>query len=77
MTYMRRTTIMADEGLLERLREIARAEGVSLAEVIRQGLELRAGAGRRFEFIGALRTGPETAIADEADQLTPEARPWR
>ena len=42
MARMSRTTIMADDALLDELREIAAEEGVSLGEVIRQGLEWRA-----------------------------------
>ncbi|MCY7417823.1 MAG: ribbon-helix-helix protein, CopG family, partial [Chloroflexi bacterium] len=38
---MQRTTIMAEEGTLARLREIAHQEGRSLAEVIRQALDER------------------------------------
>ena len=49
---------MADGALLERLREIAHEEGVSLAEVIRQGLEWRAKLRRRPpSFIGAFASG--------------------
>ena len=51
---MTRTTIMADEALLDELRKIARQEGVSLAEVIRQGLQLRVNTPRRkLAFVGA------------------------
>jgi hypothetical protein len=74
---MKRTTIMAEEALLERLRAIARREGISLAEVIRQGLEWRANADRGLRFVGSVRTGKPTAIADEAADLEPEPRPWR
>jgi hypothetical protein len=49
-----RTTVMADEVLVARLRQIADAEGISLAEVIRQGLEWRADRTRpRLSFTGA------------------------
>jgi len=52
---MSRTTIMADDALLDQLREIAEEEGVSLGEVIRQGLEWRAKTRRRVpSFIGKL-----------------------
>jgi hypothetical protein len=57
---MSRTTIMAPDDLLDRLRAIARAEGISLGEVIRQGLELRAqtsGRRRPLTFIGAFASG--------------------
>jgi hypothetical protein len=48
MTRMSRTTIMADDALLDELRAIAKEEGVSLGEVIRQGLEWRANTRRRI-----------------------------
>ena len=52
---MSRTTVMADDLLLDQLRAIARNDGVSLGEVIRQGLELRVNATRRPpSFIGAV-----------------------
>jgi hypothetical protein len=52
---MSRTTIMADDALLDELRAIAAEEGVSLGEVIRQGLEWRAKTRRRVpSFIGKL-----------------------
>lgn len=55
---MSRTTIMADRALLDRLRQIAREEGVSLGEVIRQGLQWRAQTRRRTpSFIGAVSSG--------------------
>jgi hypothetical protein len=55
MSRMSRTTIMADDALLDRLRAIAKEEGVSLGEVIRQGLEWRAQRRRRPpSFIGKL-----------------------
>lgn len=58
MAKMSRTTIMADDALLARLREIAKEEGISLGEVMRQGLEWRAQTRRRMpSFIGAISTG--------------------
>lgn len=60
MGRMSRTTIMADEALLDQLRAIAREEGVSLAEVIRQGLEWRARTRRRLpSFVGAVASSDE------------------
>lgn len=47
MAKMVRTTIMADPALVAELRSIAKDEGVSLGEVIRQGLEWRANTKRR------------------------------
>lgn len=74
---MQRTTVMADDALMERLREIARREGVSLAEVIREGMRWRAQQKRRLRLVGAVSGDQPTAVADEADQLRPEPRPWR
>jgi hypothetical protein len=55
MTKMSRTTIMADDALLDQLRAIAKEEGISLGEVIRQGLEWRAQTQRRVpSFIAAV-----------------------
>jgi hypothetical protein len=66
---MTRTTIMAPDDLLDELRAIAKEEGVSLGEVMRQGLELRARSRRRrLRFIGAVASGDgphETAARHE------------
>lgn len=36
---MKRTTIMAEEDLLDRLREVAASEGRSLGDIVREALE--------------------------------------
>lgn len=76
MARMSRTTIMADDALLDELREIAAEEGISLGEVIRQGLEWRAKTRRRVpSFIGKLPppehvpVGPPSFIARNDEQL--------
>jgi hypothetical protein len=76
---MTRTTIMADEGLLERLRQIAREEGTSLAETIRQALEWRVKQPRpRPRFIGAgASRGGTRDTARKSAHLTAEPRSWR
>ncbi len=64
MAKMVRTTIVADAELLDELREIAKMEGLSLGEVIRQGLEWRVKTKRRPpSFIGAVTSpgGPHDA----------------
>lgn len=72
MARMSRTTIMASDELLEQLREIARTEGVSLGEVIRQGLEWRARTRRRLpSFVGAIESG-YTDTAERAEELIAE-----
>lgn len=55
---MGRTTITADDELLARLRDIAHREGVSLSQVIREGLEWRADQSRpRLSCIGVGDSG--------------------
>lgn len=39
MVFMKRTTIVADEGVLARLHRIADARGVSLGAVVREALD--------------------------------------
>jgi hypothetical protein len=72
---MKRTTIMADDGLLEQLRAIARDEGISLGEVIRQGLEWRANARTRIpSFLSKppFKLGPPHDTASRADEFIAE-----
>jgi hypothetical protein len=71
---MSRTTIMADDALLDQLRAIAKEEGISLGEVMRQGLEWRAKFRRRPpSFVGKAWTpgGPHDA-ANHVDELVAE-----
>jgi len=73
MARMSRTTIMADDALLDELREIAAEEGISLGEVIRQGLEWRAKTRRRVpSFIGAVASG-YSDTSSRVDELIAEA----
>ena len=72
MARMSRTTIMADDELLDELRRIAKAEGVSLGEVIRQGLEWRVRTRRRVpSFIGAFASG-HSDTSERVDELIRE-----
>jgi hypothetical protein len=77
--HMKRTTIMADEELLERLRRIARSEGRPFAEIVREGLELRAAMpAPKLHFIGVGESRPGSGpTARQSADLTPEPRPWR
>jgi hypothetical protein len=71
---MTRTTIMADDALLDQLRAIATEEGISLGEVIRQGLQWRAKLRNRPpSFIAKAPTpgGPHDA-ASHVDELVAE-----
>ena len=76
---MQRTTIMADEATLQRLREIAHQEGRSLAEVIREALVERAAQpGRRLRFLGIGASVPGTGpTARESAEVHPEPPAWR
>jgi metal-responsive CopG/Arc/MetJ family transcriptional regulator len=72
MARMSRTTIMADDHLLDELRQIAKDEGMSLGEVIRQGLEWRARTRRRVpSFIGAIESG-YSDTSERVDELLGE-----
>jgi ribbon-helix-helix CopG family protein len=76
---MKRTTIMADEELLDRLRAAARREGRSLAEIIREGLLWRAERRpARLRFIGAAASSSKrTDTARRAGTLAFGPRSWR
>lgn len=67
---MMRTQISVDEELYARAKEVARREGVSLAELCRRSLEravARHPSGKRWmAFAGVLEGGPEdSASVDE------------
>ena len=69
---MVRTTVMAPEALYLRLRQIAKDEGIPLAEVIRQGLEWRAEqarVGRRLSISGIGNSAGQPPIDWEADDF--------
>ncbi len=71
MPRMSRTTIMADDALLDQLRAIAKEEGISLGEVIREALEWRARLRRRPpSFIGKAESddGPHDT-AERVDEF--------
>ena len=76
---MKRTTIMAPEGLLERLQAIANQEQVSLAEIIREGLELRVNLqARQPRFVGSGRSKePPYDIGRQTGDISYELRSWR
>jgi len=76
---MKRTTVVLDDDLLERLRAIARREEVSLATVMREGLEWRAAQAERTpRFIAAGRsTEPPHDTGRRAGELNYTPRSWR
>jgi predicted CopG family antitoxin len=69
---MRRTTILADEDVLRRLREIAKRENLTLSDVIRAALDRyvsRHGPKRpRLSLIGIGRSGRRD-VAEHAEDL--------
>jgi hypothetical protein len=76
--HVQRTTIVADDGIMEQLREIARQERVPLAHVIRQALELRVKQQRpRVTFIGrAASTEPPFDTSERAGDIIFQPRSW-
>ncbi len=75
---MNRTTIMADDALLDRARAVAKREGISLAEVIRQGIALRVQLKRRpLSFIGAIESDGDGNTAAWSADAPYEPFSWR
>ncbi len=70
MAKMVRTSIMADDELLQQLRAIAKDEGISLGEVVRQGLEWRVKTRRRVpSFIGAVSSESMTDASRDEEYI--------
>ena len=69
---LKRTTIFADEEMLNSRREIAQQDGISVAELIRQALERfiaeRPGAKRLPSFLG-IGAGGRRDIAKRSEEL--------
>ena len=70
---------MAEDELLERLRAIARREGLSLAAIMRQGLEWRAKQTprRKLSFIGAVESDGYGDTSEWASGAPYEPLSWR
>jgi hypothetical protein len=74
---MRRTTIVAPDELLDRLRRLAAERGVSLAVVIREALEEKVKSYHpRPRSLGVGASGHRDT-ARRAGEERPEPRPWR
>ncbi|HCO02997.1 MAG TPA: hypothetical protein DIT48_06490 [Actinobacteria bacterium] len=74
---MTRTTIMADEETLQRLRALARDRGVSLAFVMREALEAKADEYRpRPRSLGVGSSSPNRTAETTATKRVPP-RSWR
>ena len=73
---MKRTTVMADESTLEKLRALARDRGVSFAEVTRQALAEKAEEYRpKLTSVGVFDSGHADTSDLANDRLPP--RSWR
>ena len=73
---MKRTTIMADEETLGKLRDLARDKGVSFAEVARQALAEKAEELRpRLTSLGTFDSGRSDTSELASDPIPP--RSWR
>lgn len=71
---MERTTIMADPEVLDRLRSLARDRGVSLAEVVREALEEKAGEYRpKPRSLGIGASGRSDTASTVATEPVPPA----
>lgn len=74
---MKRTTIMAEPEVLDRLRALARDRGSSLAEVVREALEEKARQYRpKPTFLGIASSAPNRVASTEATEPVPPVS-WR
>lgn len=74
---MQRTTIMADEAIVDRLRHLARERHVSFAEVVREALNDKAATFRpKPTSLGAGQSPPSDTAATRGSDPQPP-RSWR
>lgn len=74
MMAMRRTTIQAEPELLERARIAAATEGVSVSELVREGLEMRLSRSQPKPRVRAIA---ESGHHDTAREASKERTPPR
>lgn len=76
MLRMERTTVMAEERVLHRLRALAKSRGVSFGELVREALEEKLEREQpALGFLGTVRRGsaaPSARAADEGDLYRPD-----
>ncbi|MFL5796715.1 MAG: CopG family transcriptional regulator [Actinomycetota bacterium] len=73
---MKRTTIVAPEAVLERLRTLARDRGVSFSEIVREALDQKAAEYRpKPTFLGIASSGRTDIASTEATEPAPP-EPW-
>ena len=74
---MHRTTIVAPEDLIKRLRQMAAERGMSMAELIREALEDKIGSHRpRPRSLGLGASGHADTAQRSGDER-PQPRSWR
>jgi hypothetical protein len=74
---MQRTTIVAPEELLQRLRQVAAERGTSMASLIREALEEKVHSYRPLpRSLGSGDSG-RTDISRRTGEERPEPRAWR
>jgi len=74
---MQRTTVMADESTVERLKGLARERGVSFAEVVREALQDKASSYRPKPLsLGSGQSSVSRTAATRGSRRQPP-RTWR
>jgi len=73
---MRRTTVMAPEQLLKRLRRMAAERGTSMADLIREALEEKVGTDRPRPRSLGLGASGHADTAQRAGDDRPVPRTW-
>ena len=74
---MQRTTLMAPDHLLKRLRQMAAARGTSMADLIRQALEDKVGTDHPRPRSLGLGASGQAETAHRAGDERPVPRSWR
>jgi hypothetical protein len=74
---MKRTTIVANEEVLEKLRALARQRGVSFAEVVREAVEEKAGEYRPQPKSLGIGASGRSDVSSVAGVGRSPGSPWR
>jgi hypothetical protein len=74
---VRRTTIVAPEHLMQRLRQMAAERGTSMAELIREALDEKVGSHRPRPRSLGLGASGHADTAQRAGDERPQPRSWR
>jgi len=79
---MKRTTIFADENLINEIKELSREENISVAEIIRKAMkeyimQKRRTKKRTFSIIGVGASGRSDIAERHEELLFEELRKWK